>query len=58
MRYSWDSSMCAWSFVVQVASRREVVPERLLDDDPRFLGQTCIRRPLTTMPNSEGGISR
>ena len=36
--------MCACRFCVQGASRREVVAERLLDDDPRFLGQACLRQ--------------
>ena len=31
-------------FGVQRASRGEVVAEGLLDDDPRFLGQACLRQ--------------
>ena len=32
-------------FGVQRASRSEVVTERLLDDDPRVLGETRLRQP-------------
>ena len=35
--------MCACSSGVQRARRREVVAERLLDDDARVLGQSCLR---------------
>ena len=43
IRYSCDSSMSAWSVVVQLARGREVVPERLLDDDARVLREAGVR---------------
>ena len=40
------------------ARRRAVVAERLLDDDRAFSVRPASARPLTTVPNRNGGISR
>ena len=45
--------------LVQLPRGREVVPERLLDDDTGVLREAHARpSPPTTVPNSDGGISR
>ena len=43
---------------VERPRRGEVVAERLLDHDPRALGQPGVVRGRGRLPNSDGGISR
>jgi hypothetical protein len=44
--------------VVERPGGDEVVPERLLDDDACLFRETRCGEPATTVPKSEGGISR
>ena len=57
MRKMWSSGNTACKRLVQLDRRREVAPERLLDDDPAASVQTDRRQLLATIGNIDGGIA-
>ena len=60
MRKTSSSAKCSWMLRVQLARRREVVAERLLDDQPDpALGAAALRAiSSTSVPIALGGTAK